>query len=179
VSVTVSQPPAVTLGSDIIACPFDTITIVSNIQGMTYSYYWSNGSDEPSIQIGSTGIGYDSKTIWLRVENDQGCSATDTVRIVFDFAQCSGVKEQTDNTDIYIYPNPTTGKVQVEWKGMNGNVKLQVSDIRGNMILDQAILAPPSGEYKGSFDLKGQPEGIYLLKLVGEDKVLVRKILLQ
>jgi hypothetical protein len=177
VNVVVSQTPAVNLGADILACPFDTIKLVTNIPGMIY--YWSNGSDAPSISVGSTGIGYDSKSIWLRVENEDGCTATDTIRVVFDFAQCSGVKEQTENPDIYLYPNPTTGKVQVEWKGMSGNVKLQVSDIRGNMVLDQAILAPPSGEYKGSFDLKGQPEGIYLLKLVGEDKVLVRKILLQ
>ncbi len=83
------------------------------------------------------------------------------------------------DADIYIYPNPTTGKVEVEWKGMSGNVKMQISDIHGNLIFDKVILAPPSGDYKGSFDLKGQPEGIYLLKLVGEEKVLVRKILLQ
>jgi hypothetical protein len=69
--------------------------------------------------------------------------------------------------------------VEVEWKGMSGNVKLQLSDIHGNLIFDKIIQAPPSGDYKGSFNLKGHPEGIYLLKLVGEDKVLVRKILLQ
>lgn len=178
VAVEVSQPPLVNLGADILACPFDTVKLITNIPGMTY--YWSNGSDQPSINIGSTGIGYDAKTIWLRVENEQGCSGADTIHIVFDFAQCSGVKEQPgDGAEIYIYPNPTTGKVQVEWKGMSGNVKMQISDIHGNLVFDKAILAPPSGNYKGTFDLKGEPEGIYLLKLIGGDKVIVRKIVLQ
>ncbi len=71
VDVEVSQPPRVNLGADMLACPFDTVKLNSNIPGMTY--YWSNGSDEPSITIGSTGIGYDAKKIWLRVKNDQGC----------------------------------------------------------------------------------------------------------
>jgi hypothetical protein len=177
VDVEVSQSPMVNLGDDILACPLDTIKLTTNIHGR--DYYWSNGSDDTSIYIGSTGIGFDMKKIWLRVTNDQGCIGIDTIRVVFDFAQCSGVDEQKDAEDIYIYPNPTTGKVQIEWKGISGNVKMQVSDIHGNLVYDKAVQGNLSGDYKGTFDLKGQPEGIYLLKLVGEEKVLVRKIILQ
>ncbi|MCK9399537.1 MAG: T9SS type A sorting domain-containing protein [Bacteroidales bacterium] len=177
VDVEVSQPPLVNLGTDILACPYDTVKLSVNLPGMTY--YWSNGSDESSVSIGTTGIGFDMKKIWVRVENDLGCFGTDTIQVTFDFAQCSGVNEASDETYVYIYPNPTTGKVQVEWKGLSGNVDMQLSDIHGNLIFDQIIMAPPSGDYKGSFHLEGQPKGIYLLKLVGEEKVLVRKILLQ
>jgi hypothetical protein len=177
VDVVVSQSPAVYLGSDILACPFDTVKLISNVEGM--DYYWSNGSDEPSISIESTGLAYDMRKIWLRVTNAQGCLGVDTIRVVFDFSQCSGVDEQTKDEGVFIYPNPTTGKVEVEWQQMNGKAKLQISDIHGNMVFEQAIQASPSGGYKGSFNLKGQPEGIYLLKLIGEEKVIVRKILLQ
>lgn len=177
VDVVVSQPPMVNLGTDILACPFDTVKLSVDLSGMTY--YWSNGSDESSISIGTTGIGFDIKKIWVRVENEQGCMGTDTIQVSFDFAQCSGVNEKMDGAYVYIYPNPTTGKIQVEWKGLSGNVEMQISDIHGNIIFDQVIQAPPSGDYKGTFNLNGQPEGIYLLKLVGEEKVLVRKILLQ
>jgi hypothetical protein len=143
------------------------------------SYYWSNGSDESSISIESTGLAYDMRKIWLRVTNDQGCIGVDTIRVVFDFAQCSGIDEQTNEEGVFIYPNPTTGKVEIEWQKVFGKAKLQISDIHGNLIFEQAIQAPPSGGYKGSFNLKGQPQGIYLLKLIGEEKVIVRKILLQ
>lgn len=177
VNVVVSQSPAVNLGADIIKCPYDTVYLTANNPGM--SYYWSNGSVEPSISVGTTGIGFDLKTIWLEVENADGCIGTDTIRIIFDFAQCSGVDDNEKNFDIYLYPNPTTGKVQYEWKGMSGNVEIQISDIHGNKILDQYILAPQTGDYKGSFNLEGQPKGIYLLRLISEDNVLVRKILLQ
>jgi hypothetical protein len=177
VSVVVSQSPIVSLGADKLVCPYDTVFLAVNNPGMTY--YWSNGSVESSISVGTTGIGFDLKTIWVEVENADGCMTTDTIRIIFDFAQCSGIGDNNGDTYVYVYPNPTSGKVMYEWKGLSGNVEMQISDLHGNMVLNQVILAPLSGDYKGTFNLGGQPGGIYLLKLIGEDKVLVRKILLQ
>ncbi len=155
----------------------DTVTLYAENPGMTY--YWSNGSIGPSIKIGSTGIGFDLKTIWVQVENADGCMGTDTVRVMFDFAQCSGTDDKDENIFFYLYPNPTQGKVLYEWQGISGHVEMQVTDLHGNMVLNQVIQAPLTGDYKGSFNLAGHPKGIYLLRLIGEDKVLVRKILLQ
>jgi hypothetical protein len=177
VNVEVSQPPMVNLGTDILACPYDTVRFNVNLPGMTY--YWSNGSDQPGITIGTTGIGFDIKKVWVRVENELGCTGSDTVQVVFDFAQCSGIDEPGDGAKVYIYPNPTTGKIQVEWTGLSGNVELQISDLDGKKIMSKNIQAAGSGEYKGSFDLSSQPKGVYLMKLVGSEKVLIRKIILQ
>jgi hypothetical protein len=162
VLVTVSSPPFVNLGADLNVCPYDTVRLVANNPGM--NYYWSNGSIEQSILVGTTGIGFDFKTIWVRVENDDGCMSTDTIKIVFDFAECSGVEEHDQETDVFLYPNPTTGKVLIEWTGLSGNVDMQITDLHGTKIMGQAIIAPSSGQYKGSFDLSG---------------VIVRKIVLQ
>jgi len=177
VSIIISQPPVVSLGADTLVCPYDTVLLTANNPGMTF--YWSNGSVEPSISIGTTGIGFDIKKIWVQVENAYGCVSTDTIRVIFDFAECSGVGENEDDIYFYLYPNPTTGKVLFEWKRLSGEVEMQISDIHGNMILDQTIHSPLSGDYKGSFNLDGQSRGIFLLRLISEDKVLVRKIVLQ
>jgi len=175
--VVVSQPPSVNLGNDVIACPLDTVYLSANNPGM--SFYWSNGSEEQSITVGTTGIGFDLKTVWVEVENEDGCKSTDTIQVIFDFAQCTGVDEIDDNISLFLYPNPTTGKVAYEWNGLAGSVELQISDLHGNRIMEQHIQSPLSGEHKGSFNLMGQPQGIYLLRLISENKVLVRKILLQ
>jgi hypothetical protein len=177
VNVVVSQLPLVSLGTDVTVCPLDSIVLTANNPGM--SYYWSNGSIEESITIGTTGIGFDLKTIWVEVENEDGCVGTDTIRVVFDFAQCFGVDENDNEDRFYVYPNPTSGKTQFEWEGIFGDVELKISDLQGNVIHSQVIQTPPSGEYKGSFNLNGNPGGIYLLRLIGEEKVLIRKILLQ
>jgi hypothetical protein len=177
VTVVVSSPPAVSLGADVVVCPMETVTLNANNPGM--SYYWSNGSVDPSITIGSTGIGFDLKTIWVEVKNEHGCVGTDTIRVMFDFAQCSGTSEHPANYTFFVYPNPTTGKMLYEWQGIHGDVNIQITDLQGNTVLDQVIQSPVSGIYKGSFNLDGHPEGIYLLRLISEDKILIRKILLQ
>jgi hypothetical protein len=177
VNVVVSQLPAVSLGNDVTVCPLDTIVLTANNPGM--SYYWSNGSIDQSITVGTTGIGFDLKTIWVEVENEDGCVGTDTIRVFFDFAQCSGIGDIDDDTHLYLYPNPTTGKIQYEWEGIFGGVELKVTDMHGNQVLDQFIQPQVSGAYKGILNLDGHPKGIYLLRLIGEDKVVIRKILLQ
>jgi hypothetical protein len=177
VHVSVSNSPVVSLGQDKNVCPYDTIRLYANNPGM--SYYWSNGSIEPSILVGTTGIGFDVKTVWVQVENADGCIGTDTIHVIFDFAECTGVEENDYETSVYLYPNPTTGKVLIEWKGLSGNVEMEITDLHGNKIFSQAVQSPQTGIYKGAFDLSGNPNGIYLLRLIGSDKVLVRKILLQ
>jgi hypothetical protein len=177
VSVVVSQLPMVSLGADATVCPLDSVVLTANNPGM--SYYWSNGSIEQSITIGTTGIGFDLKTIWVEVENEEGCIGRDTIRVIFDFAQCFGIDEADDKALFYVYPNPTTGKTQFEWAGIFGNVELEVNDLQGNTIFNQVIQSPASGEFKGSFNLEGKPKGIYLLRLISGEEVLIRKILLQ
>jgi hypothetical protein len=143
------------------------------------TYYWSNGSQEPGIKVGTTGIGFDLKTVWVEVENEYGCIGTDTIRVIFDFAQCNSVDEQENNVFLYLYPNPSNGKVSFEWQGLYGNVEVNVTDLHGNKILKQELNSSPSGEYKGYFNLAGQPEGIYLVRFISDNNVIVRKILVQ
>lgn len=175
--VTVSTPPAVNLGPDTILCPFDTLVLHAKNQGM--SYYWFNGSTEESISVGTTGIGFDLKKVWLNVENNDGCLGTDTILVAFDFAQCSGVEENEQRVSIYLFPNPTTGKINYEWTGLTGEVQMEITDLHGHIILNQSVMVPQSGFYKGLLDLGSQPDGIYLMKLISKDNVVVRKILLQ
>jgi hypothetical protein len=175
-TVGVAPAPIVSLGNDQIVCPLDSLVLTVHTIG---NYYWSNGSVNDSIFVSTTGIGFDIRTIWLRVENENGCMGTDTVNIIFDFTQCSGVDELDDNSFLYIYPNPTKGIVNYEWGGLGEKVELQVSDMHGNMVLNKTILAPAGEVYKGFVSLDGYSKGIYLLKLIADENVMIRKILLQ
>ena len=113
------------------------------------------------------------------MENEVGCIGTDTIHVIFDFSQCSGIGETDDNSHLYLYPNPTKGKFQYEWTGITGEVELRVTDMHGNIVLNKFIQAPGTGEYKGVLNLFGNPNGMYLFRLISEDKVLIRKIMLQ
>jgi hypothetical protein len=176
VNLIISNLPVFDLGPDKAVCPYDSVTLSVNLPGM--DYYWSNGSIEPSVTVGTTGIGFDIKNLWVEVTNPDGCMTTDNIQVIFDFAECSGVEEQQDNVYIHLFPNPTTGMLQVEWKGLYGLVSLRVEDIHGKAILSKQIQAPASGEYAGQINLKGQPDGIYLVKFIDAEQVLIRKVLL-
>ncbi len=177
VSLVISSAPVFDLGPDLTVCPYDSVTLNVNVPGMTY--YWSNGSVDPSVTVATTGIGFDIQHLTVEVTNADGCTTTDDVRIIFDFAECTGLDENPDQAYVFLYPNPTSGMLQVEWKGLFGLVDMEISDIHGKPVLSRRILSPDNGEYKGQINLLNQSKGIYMVKFVSDDQVLISKILLK
>jgi hypothetical protein len=177
VEVVVSPLPAVDLGADRYECPYDTITIEANIPGMTN--YWSNGSTGDAIQVGTTGIGFDIKEIWLEMENEHGCKKTDTILVYFDFANCFGVGESPSGSKAVVYPNPTNDAFTLSLEGFKGGAEMCVSALDGRKVFSQNLEIEGDGTLQQHFSLAGQPRGIYLLKITGTREVLVSKIILE
>lgn len=175
VELVISSLPVVNLGADRIVCPSDSVTISVNLPGMTY--YWSNGSIDSSITIGTTGIGFDVQTLEVSVTNQDGCTSIDDIQVTFDFAACSGIDEQNGDVYLRLFPNPTTGQIQVEWKGMHGLVSVDIDDPHGRTVMTKHIQSTASGEYSGMISLEGQPKGIYFVRFRDSENVLIRKIL--
>ena len=177
VDVTVSPPPPVNLGPDRNACPYDTITIEAGVPGETY--YWSNGSTGESIKVGTTGIGFDVKKIWLEVTNENGCTAVDTLLIYFDFANCFGINEYGSPARMAIYPNPTFGSFNLDVEGLSGKATLEIKSLDGRNIYDKTMDINPDGTYQDVINLASYPRGIYFLKITAQNELLVSKIILK
>lgn len=175
--VVVSAEPAVNLGPDVLVCPFDTVQISVDFPGMTY--YWSNGTVGNSVTVGSTGIGFDVKQIWVEVENADGCVGVDTVLITFDFSQCFGVDELEDGAAFLLYPNPTSGQLHFHWKGIAGAAEMSIIDMHGRTVYQGQFNSSDLGEYTGMADISQNPQGIYQVRLVSKDRVMVRKVVLK
>ncbi len=81
------------------------------------------------------------------------------------------------NSPFRIYPNPTTGQFSLEMidAKTSASIAVQILGIRGETI-QQAIL---SGSHKYSFDLSAMPAGIYFLRVLLEDEVVVQKVVKQ
>jgi M6 family metalloprotease-like protein len=74
-----------------------------------------------------------------------------------------------------IYPNPTKGIITIVPGGSSGkSVGISVLDITGRIILSRSI--ETGKEYR--FDISGYPEGIYFVKVKGEDSVSVSRVIL-
>lgn len=90
-------------------------------------------------------------------------SASDTTIIETE------INNDVENAYFRVFPNPTTGRLYVEFLEIdfNDNCKVQIFDLFGDIILEQQI----AGHLKAEFDLSSFPCGIYFARLVGYNKL--------
>jgi len=178
ITVNVSLSPVFSIepGPSIVACPLDSVVLLPDHAYTGASYYWSNGSTGPSLTVGTTGIGFEIRTLDLTITNSEGCSFSDTVTIVFDFASCSGIMEQDDAPSLLVYPNPTTGELTVRFTDGAGFKQLDVIDIQGVTIKNENLQNRNDGLNLITVDLSDLPDGIYFLRAIHEQYVRYQKV---
>jgi hypothetical protein len=82
-----------------------------------------------------------------------------------------------DGSLFNVYPNPTTGRVTVELsdKSKPGIVTVSVFGTCGNLVLTRSL----RGESKYDFSLEGSPDGMYFIRVTGENRGLTKKLIKQ
>ncbi len=105
-----------------------------------------------------------------------GCSNDISVSTTVD--ACVGI-ELPEAPEVKIYPNPTTGLVNIELTGKTlPNSQLLIYNLQGQQLMRRNIEEGVK-ELKTSLDLTGQPGGIYFLRLETGKEVVMKKIILQ
>ncbi|HYV90145.1 MAG TPA: right-handed parallel beta-helix repeat-containing protein [Chitinophagales bacterium] len=155
---------SIDLGPDSTICEGTTFTIDAG-PGFD-SYSWNTGDTTASVTVDTTG--YYS----VSVTNISGCSATDTVYVLF--VPCLSINEH-NGVSISLYPNPACDVVyisssinfnqsSIEWfdaKGRKIYVPL-VARISPGEIIQQEIIA---------VDVSGLPGGIYYCRIISPEGV--------
>ncbi|MDP2175170.1 MAG: T9SS type A sorting domain-containing protein, partial [Bacteroidota bacterium] len=78
---------------------------------------------------------------------------------------------------INVYPNPSTGIVNIDLKGaMTQNATLEVFNAMGQKVLSQ-IYTDAVGKFE--IDLSGNAKGVYNIKLIVDGQVVSKLIVLQ
>jgi hypothetical protein len=72
------------------------------------------------------------------------------------------------------YPNPSTGKITIETSDKTNNRSLSVLDLAG-----QQILTSPISQADITLDISKLPDGVYIVKVVGENRVQLGKFVKQ
>lgn len=75
------------------------------------------------------------------------------------------------NSNFTIYPNPNKGKFIIELTNKTTESTLEIYDLMGKKVWSKV-----SSENKLKIDISSQPKGIYLVKMVSENQVIVQKI---
>ena len=76
------------------------------------------------------------------------------------------------DTDLRIYPNPTSDMITVEYHQFTGIEKIVIFDITGKPLLDYRLSGVVS-----NVDVSAFSPGIYVIKVITQDQVLVQKLI--
>jgi len=91
--------------------------------------------------------------------------------------QMTATEENSDNTLLMLYPNPSNGKFSLEFSrdSQRETVSVDIYGIRGEKILTETL----NGERKHEFSLSDRPTGVYFIRVISGDKAETVKIVKQ
>jgi hypothetical protein len=87
--------------------------------------------------------------------------------------------EALELRDISFYPNPSDGRFDVELKTKaDSPIQVIIVDDNGNEVFNR-VGRPQAGEYKFNVDLTHEGKGVYVMKLIQNDKALTKRVVIE
>jgi len=134
----------------------------SNLTGPDYygkfSYSWDKIGNADSTRLKP----------WLDPDNT-GLDEIDGISIV-------GINEQKKENPLAVFPNPTTGLVNIDVRAFQGQLlKVEVFNVLGERVYLSEGSIPSSGLV--SFDLSKAKTGVYIVKLLVDGEVFSARVL--
>lgn len=100
-------------------------------------------------------------------------------KIVFHYSEkdVNGIAD-ISNSEIQIYPNPSTGIFNVELSGFGPQFSISVLDFAGR-VMEKEEVNTSANEYRNTLDLSKYSSGVYFLKFSNDSKSDFQKIVIQ
>lgn len=118
------------------------------------------------------------------VPSDEACGGytsgeTEDFMVVFRRQFPASVSGMSAINDFGVYPNPTTGKVHVQFNNPNaiGAVSIKLMNVTGQHLLSVQD-KHNGGAYDKVIDLSGYPSGVYFVELSVAGKKMIKKLML-
>jgi hypothetical protein len=146
-----------------------TVSLVGTPSGGTFSGSGISGNIfNPSLSaLGQQAISYN-------YTDGIGCSDTAVYYIFVDV--CSRI-HQVNNNDVFsLFPNPTNGKVVVEFQSdKNKELLIQIFDVMGKLVFtDNNEL---TGKFSKEIDVTNLSEGLYLFNIKSGEDFYIRRLI--
>ncbi len=165
VFVEIKPLPEVDLGNDTLISIFGTLYFAVD-PGADY-ILWSDSSTAAGLVFNAAGYGAGYHTVWVSIgKND--CYNADS--IIIHVIDDSAIDEQEQMTDL-LYPNPASGSVQIGCKP--GEVPEAV--VFYNQVGIKVISLHP---LNNTLDIRGLEPGVYIVKLVFRENILIRRLVI-
>ena len=150
--------------ADTTACIYDQVILDAGNPGGTY--YWSNGATTRTIEISTTGIGFDEQRYGVKVTGANGCTDSVHTIVVFTFSACEAIAERTPAGLIALWPNPVTaGTLHLEITRPIPDVEITVTDVVGATLFSERLTTGGTSPFVKDVDVSFLPAGLYLVSL--------------
>ena len=101
------------------------------------------------------------------------CEEVDEITIIKKKSQLN-YSDKTPSYQLNIHPNPTNGKVDIDFNTdmKNGSAKIIITDLTGNIILEQNI-----NSHRVQINMNSWESGLYFCKIIDGNQILTEKII--
>ena len=163
-----SPPPAkANAGEDQTICLGDKIKLTASGGG---TYEWSTGETTKSIFVNPT------RTTSYSVTATRG-GVTNSDAVVVTVENCSAISNGGKQEDMTIFPNPTTGTLNIKADNDYNSLNLNIYSMNGSVVYSDVVQTNNKVAYK-SVDLSNFSKGIYFVRMFNSDYHKVKKVLL-
>ncbi|MCS6990531.1 MAG: PQQ-dependent sugar dehydrogenase [Chitinophagales bacterium] len=127
---------------------------------------------QPATMFDPTSVGVGTHTVTYNYVTPLGCTATTEKEIVVE--ACLQMSE-VESSSLHIYPNPASHYISIRWPQHWAPSEVCVIDPSGM----RRLVLPSNGCCERRLDFTGWPEGLYVLRIKGEDQVITQKIIIK
>ena len=119
-------------------------------------------------------ISWSMDDVMISTENPYSFTATEDVELVANFKSEVGVSETQDMASLQVYPNPTTGELQITNDDMQiTNADMQIFDIMGRNV--HSFTCPPANSF--TINISHLKQGVYFIKIQTVNRIITKKII--
>ncbi len=148
--------------TDTTICAGTTLTLDAG-PGYT-DYLWSDNSTAQTLTVSDSGV------YSVTVTDTRGCTLTDEVTVHVE--SCNAVTG-VHGDEVQLWPNPTGGQVYLSLPAGTGEVRITVTNLVGQRLVEQRRAAAP----QLSLDLSALRPGLYLVRVSWHDGEKVLRII--
>ncbi len=170
-NLTVNPLPYVDLGPDT-TITTEELLILDAGPGFE-SYLWNTDETTQTIEIGDN-LEVGNYHFYVDVTNNYGCSGGDTIFVTVEVPESI---QETLKTQVKIYPNPTQGRLAIEFEQTLSNAAISILNQQGQVVRYKQIIG--GSTLVNEFEISDLSDGVYLIRISGDKYKFVQPVILK
>jgi endo-1,4-beta-D-glucanase Y len=177
ITVTVNATPSATITPSSSPSNCGSAGVILNANtGTGFTYLWKNNNTTISGATANKYTAFANGGYTVAVSSN-GCSATSAVTTVSNCPVATGIIEESQNSELTIYPSPVTSSLELELKNANtDHVQVTLTNMLGKK-LEMYEENAQNNNLKLNIDMSQYPSGIYFISVKGNSTSFIRKII--